>query len=74
MLKLRTRTQQTLALIVTAWCASSATGVCDRALKNAQKVKNVSLFSAASAILLQQVLTERCTANKTLKTVNIVHW
>jgi hypothetical protein len=28
MLKLRTRTQQTLALIVTAWCASSATLEC----------------------------------------------
>jgi hypothetical protein len=28
MLKLRTRTQQTLALIVTAWCVSNATLEC----------------------------------------------
>jgi hypothetical protein len=44
MLYLRTRTQQTLTLILTAWCAACATLECDRALKNAQEMKNVTIF------------------------------
>jgi hypothetical protein len=37
MLKWYTSTQHTFALNVTAWCAEVLTGVCDKALKNAQK-------------------------------------
>jgi hypothetical protein len=48
MLKLHTSTQQTLALIVTA----SATGVCDRALKNAQDLKNVTVFCCLSVFAI----------------------
>jgi hypothetical protein len=50
MLKLRTRTELTLGLIVTAWCAliKCNSGVCDRALKTAQEVKNVTSFCCLS--------------------------
>jgi hypothetical protein len=56
MLKLHTRTLKTPALIDMAWCAARATlsCVCDRALKNAQKLKNATV-SAASAFLPQQL-------------------
>jgi hypothetical protein len=67
MLKLRTRTQQTLALIVTAWCASSAT------LERWQRVEKRSRSEKCDHFLLprqfsyNKFLTERCTANETLK-------
>jgi uracil phosphoribosyltransferase len=48
-LKLHTCTQQRPALIVTAWCAASATLECvTRVLKNAQKLKNVTVFCCLS--------------------------
>jgi hypothetical protein len=58
MLKLRTRTQQTLVLIVTTCCAAHAplSGGCEteRAMKNAHKLKTKT-FYAASALLPQRV-------------------
>jgi hypothetical protein len=49
LLRLRTRTQHTLALIVTAWRVSSAILECVAvSVENAQKVKNVTLFCCLS--------------------------
>jgi hypothetical protein len=48
MLKYHTPTQQTLGLILTACCAVCATGVRFRALKNAQELKNVTIFCCLS--------------------------
>jgi hypothetical protein len=48
MLKLCTRIQQTLTLIVTAWCAASASLECDTVLKNAHQLENVTIFCCLS--------------------------
>jgi hypothetical protein len=65
---LHTRTQQTLALIVTAWCAAWATsGMCGRALKNGQKLKHVTNFGRFIIFFHTRFLTKWCIASKTLK-------
>jgi hypothetical protein len=77
MLKSGTDTQQTPALIVTAWFAAHATlervTECWKTLKSWKKKRQIP---AASALLQQQVPDEMmcCKWNIEAKTVNIVHW
>jgi hypothetical protein len=58
MVKLHTRTQQTPALIVTAWCAARATMNRVSALQIAHRLKKW-LFSAATEFLPPQFCYDR---------------
>jgi hypothetical protein len=89
MLKLHTCTQQTPALIVTAWCAASATLDCvterwksliswqmwpfsaasaflpQKALMNAHKLTNVTVFCCLSIFATASFWTKWCTKSET---------
>jgi hypothetical protein len=63
MLKLRTRARTKDSGLD----GNSLDGVCDRALKNAQEVKKCDYVLLPEHFCYDKFMTERCTANETLK-------